>query len=134
MFLEELTSMPHVRVYGPHDMTARGGTVAFNVEDVPYWIVEQHAREAGVSLRGGCFCNPGASEAAFGLDAPRIAPCLDDLGADFSVERFSACTNTAVGAVRASFGMATNESDVRRALDVIAAFQSQRMSLLKVSG
>ena len=123
MFLDEVTSMPHVRVYGPRDTTDRGGTVAFNVHDVPFDVVEQHAREAGVSLRGGCFCNPGASEAAFGLEGARIASCLDNLGADFSIERFSACTESTVGAVRASFGMATNESDVRRAVDVIAAFR-----------
>ncbi|HEV7242647.1 MAG TPA: aminotransferase class V-fold PLP-dependent enzyme [Thermoanaerobaculia bacterium] len=126
MFLEELTSMPHVRVYGPRDMTDRGGTVAFNVHDVPYGVIETRARESGVSLRGGCFCNPGASEAAFELEGARVASCLDDLGEDFSVERFSACTESAVGAVRASFGMATSEDDVRRALDVIASFQRRR--------
>ncbi|HEX6099462.1 MAG TPA: aminotransferase class V-fold PLP-dependent enzyme [Thermoanaerobaculia bacterium] len=119
MFLEGLRSMPHVRVYGPCDLTDRGGTVAFNVEGVAFPYVEQCAREAGVSLRGGCFCNPGASEAAFGLDA-RVASCLDGLAGDFTIERFAGCTNTAVGAVRASFGMATNEDDVRRALAVLA--------------
>lgn len=121
LFLEGVASMPHVRVYGPRDLTERGGTVAFNIEDVPFPLVEQRAREAGVSIRGGCFCNPGASEAAFGLDAG-LASCLDGLGDDFSVERFASCTHKAVGAVRASFGMATNEEDVRRALDVLASF------------
>ncbi len=119
-FLDRLTSMPHVRVYGPREMNDRGGTVAFNVHDVPYTVVEQRARAAGVSLRGGCFCNPGASEAAFGLKSG-LASCLDDLGDEFSIERFSACTGRPVGAVRASFGMATSEEDVGRALDVVAA-------------
>lgn len=121
LFLEGVASMPRVRVYGPYDLNGRGGTVAFNVDGVPFPLVEQRAREAGVSLRGGCFCNPGASEAAFGLDAG-LASCLDDLGDEFSVERFASCTRKAVGAVRASFGMATNEEDVHRALDVLASF------------
>lgn len=34
---------------------------------VPYARVEAQAREARVSVRGGCFCNPGAAEHAFGL-------------------------------------------------------------------
>ncbi len=125
MFLEEVASLPYVRVYGPRDLTDRGGTVAFNIDGVPFHVVEQRAREAGVSLRGGCFCNPGASEAAFGLDA-EIASCLDDLGDDFSIERFAACTNKPVGAVRASFGMATNEEDVLRAIDVLRGFGRAR--------
>ena len=122
MFLEGANAMPHVRIYGPRDLTDRGGTVTFNVAGVPFPLVEQRAREAGVSLRGGCFCNPGASEAAFGLDDGRVAACLRRIHDDFSIERFSECAGTNVGAVRASFGMATSEEDVRRALDVIASF------------
>ncbi len=125
MFLEEVASLPYVHVYGPRDLADRGGTVAFNVDGVPFDLVVQRAREAGVSLRGGCFCNPGASEAAFGLDAG-IASCFDDLGEDFSIERFAACTNKPVGAVRASFGMANNEADVLRAIDVLRSFGRAR--------
>jgi selenocysteine lyase/cysteine desulfurase len=123
--LDGLSSLPHVRVYGPRDTTDRGGAVAFNVRGVPYWIVEKVARAAGVSLRGGCFCNPGASEAAFGLDPDSLSTCLETLGADFTVERFSACTGTAVGALRASVGLANNEEDIDRALEVIAGFAAR---------
>lgn len=124
LFLDGLASMPHVRVYGPRNLTDRGGTVAFNVDGVSFSVVEQRAREAGVSLRGGCFCNPGASEAAFGLDTTQLASCLASLDDDFSIERFSACAGMSLGAVRASFGMATSEKDVYRALAVLATFRS----------
>jgi selenocysteine lyase/cysteine desulfurase len=103
-------------------MEARGGTVAFNVEGVPYAEVESHARRAGVALRGGCFCNPGAAEAALGLDPARLAQCLDALGGAFTPERLSRCAGTAVGAVRASVGIANDERDIRRAVDAIASF------------
>ena len=58
-----------VRIYGPRQGDDRGGTVAFNVLDrfgvvLPYQLVEKRADEAGVHVRGGCFCNPGASETA----------------------------------------------------------------------
>jgi selenocysteine lyase/cysteine desulfurase len=133
-FLDELRTLRHgngsplVRIYGPRDTTARGGAVTFNVCDrdgapIPYSPVEMRARRAGVSLRGGCFCNPGASEAAFGLDAPRIGACFDSLGEDFTLERFAECTNTAVGAVRASIGLANNADDIRRAVEVVASFR-----------
>ena len=97
-----------VRVYGPPDTAARGATVAFNVIDrrgglVPYAIVERRADEAGVHVRGGCFCNPGAAEAALGLDGERMAR----IGA---------------GAVRASLGLATTAHDVARLADVLASF------------
>lgn len=121
-------STPLVRIYGPRDMTARGGAVAFNVCDrygtpIPYALVEARARQVGISVRGGCFCNPGASEAAFALDTRRIAACLEDLGAAFTPERFAECTNTAVGAVRASIGLANNADDIRRMIDVVASFR-----------
>jgi selenocysteine lyase/cysteine desulfurase len=122
MLLEGLGEMDHVRIHGPAGTAHRGGTVAFNVRGVPYWEVEVRAQQCGVSLRGGCFCNPGASEAAFGLDAENVAQCLGTLGAEFTAARFSECAGTAVGAVRASLGLANNERDVRRALDIVASF------------
>jgi selenocysteine lyase/cysteine desulfurase len=135
MFLGEVVALKHgngrplVRIYGPTDMTERGGTVAFNLEDdrgeaIPYDVVDARARDAGVSMRGGCFCNPGASEAAFGLEAPQIATCLDSLGDDFTIDRFATCTGTAVGALRVSVGLANNASDIRRAIDVLASFRT----------
>ncbi|HEX7832349.1 MAG TPA: aminotransferase class V-fold PLP-dependent enzyme [Thermoanaerobaculia bacterium] len=122
VLLDGLRVMPHVRIYGPVDLQQRGGTVAFNVTGVPFGDVESRAREHGVSVRGGCFCNPGASEAAFGLRD--VAFCLDKLGAGFTPEGFAKCANTAVGAVRASIGLANNEDDIQRLLDVVASFHS----------
>ena len=118
LLLDGLRAMPHVRIYGPADMTARGGTVAFNVP-LPYSVVEARATEANVAVRGGCFCNPGASEAAFGLDANDVRNCAGD---DFTIERFAACSGKTVGAVRVSIGLANNEEDIRRALAVVASF------------
>lgn len=124
---------PVVRLYGPLNMTDRGGTIAFNViardgRVVPYWVVEERARSAGVALRGGCFCNPGAAETAFAFDASAAARCLREAARDepFTIPRFAACLSpdgrTAVGAVRASLGMANNDADVQRAASVIASF------------
>ena len=133
MLLAELASLRHAngrsmtRVYGPVDGRARGGTVAFNVVDrfgrvVPYQRLEQEALAHGVSVRGGCFCNPGAAERAFGFPAAETAACMARARHEgFTVERFAECLggDVAVGAVRASLGIASNEADIGRLLEVV---------------
>jgi selenocysteine lyase/cysteine desulfurase len=120
---------PMVHLYGPVSMDDRGGTIAFNVLDrdgrpVPFGLVEDRASNAGVHVRGGCFCNPGAAEAAFGLDPQRMSRCLDAVEPAFSIAAVQRCMgrDAAVGAVRASVGMATLPRDIDRALEVIGAF------------
>jgi selenocysteine lyase/cysteine desulfurase len=131
--LRELThcdGTPLVRVYGPRDRYDCGGTVAFNLLDergaaVPYEVVEEQARRVGVSVRGGCFCNPGASERAFGFVPERTAECIAETRrAGWSLGEFGRrmreCGGAhAIGAVRASVGMASNERDVERLVEVI---------------
>ena len=63
---------PATRIYGPPTWQRRGPTIAFNflhrdgrVVDERY--VDRAAAAHGISLRTGCFCNPGAGEAAFAL-------------------------------------------------------------------
>lgn len=118
---------PLVRVYGPRTMTDRGGTIAFNLLDreghpFPYQLVETRATTANLALRGGCFCNPGAAEAALELDAGRVGECLTTLGGDFTPDAFATCLDAPVGAVRISLGLANNEADVRRAIAFVASF------------
>jgi selenocysteine lyase/cysteine desulfurase len=130
--LSSLTSLRHengrpaVVLYGPADVCGRGAVVTFNLLDaegyvVPYWTVEAAAREAAVAIRGGCFCNPGAAEAAFRFDPDLTARCLNGLGRNFSVQAFSECAgrSTAVGALRASLGIPTTTEDIRRLIEVI---------------
>jgi selenocysteine lyase/cysteine desulfurase len=128
VLLERLLSLRRsMRIYGPENLEERGGTIAFNVLDrsgrvIPYAIVEAAARDAGVAVRGGCFCNPGASEAAFGFPADAARKCTEEASVrGFTVERFSECLgpDIAVGAVRASVGLATNFSDVDRLIGVV---------------
>lgn len=117
-----------VRLYGPSGMTARGGTIAFNVlrrngEAIPYQHVEQIARSAGIALRGGCFCNPGAAEQAFDLGRYDVGACLDALGDRFTVPLFrkQLGPGATVGALRISVGPPTNLRDIDRALDLLAS-------------
>ena len=113
---------PVIELYGPASVEGRGGAVSFNVLDpegavVPYGIVEREAGCAGISLRGGCFCNPGAAEAALGLDRPEALECYESMPpGTFSLKKLAECLDheVAVGALRASVGIATNEQDLSR--------------------
>jgi len=120
--LDRLSSLGDlVIVYGPRKMDARGGTIAFNLTRggrvVDYESIEQAARGRGIALRGGCFCNPGAAEHAFGIDAIRARACLKG---PFTIPRFRSCLGDApIGALRASVGLATNEGDLDRLMSVL---------------
>lgn len=105
LFLDELTSLSHVQIYGPRSMHDRGGNVAFNLCDrdgnvIPFRDVELRATEANIAVRGGCFCNPGAAEAALQFEPGATA-----------------------GAVRVSTGLANSEADIRRAIACFATFR-----------
>jgi len=119
---------PLVRLYGPANMVQRGGTIAFNLlrpngETVPYWQIEHAARDAGIAIRGGCFCNPGAAEHAFDFARHDVAGCLDALGAGFTIPKLQQRLgpSATVGALRLSIGAPTIRSDIERALAVLAS-------------
>jgi len=121
---------PLATVYGPRTSHGSGATVAFNLvardgRPVPFAQVVERARNEGVSLRGGCFCNPGASEAAFRFPFDKTARCFARARSQgFSIDSFAECLgdDTPVGAVRASMGIATNDCDIDRALAVLRTF------------
>ena len=80
------------RIYGPVDTTLRGGTIALNLYDphghfLDYRRVEELASLQGISLRTGCFCNPGAGETAEGLTPEDMRVGLE-AGADMTLSRF----------------------------------------------
>lgn len=135
MLLTGLSSLTHTngepitRIYGPHETTGRGGTVAFNVldpqgDEVDFKVVEQRANEWNISIRTGCFCNPGAAESAFDYVAQEAYACFNEMTpADFTLQQFSVCLhNMPVGAVRVSVGLPTNEADVNTFLKLMASF------------
>jgi len=106
-----------VRVYGPLDTERRGGTLAFNLYDaggvhVDHRQVEERANDWKISLRTGCFCNPGAGEMALGLERDEIVGCLVKSGNRLTLDQFQQCIDDrSTGAVRISFGIASTFED-----------------------
>ncbi|HEY6792442.1 MAG TPA: aminotransferase class V-fold PLP-dependent enzyme [Trebonia sp.] len=129
--LKHSNGAPLIRLYGPADATRRGGTVAFNFLDPAGRVIDERAvtrdaAAAGISLRTGCFCNPGAAERAFGLskkDARR--PWWLALAGGGSPPKSMATFDDYLrlvgmesgGAVRVSLGLASNVADVEAFLD-----------------
>jgi selenocysteine lyase/cysteine desulfurase len=117
---------PMVRVYGPPNGTARGGTVALNFLDPDGQVVDERAvsrdsSAAGISLRTGCFCNPGAGEAAFGLSRRelRAAGRVVSSGRGIpAMDHYLSLVGLPTGgAVRVSLGVASTLDDVDAFLD-----------------
>jgi selenocysteine lyase/cysteine desulfurase len=114
--LRHSNGVPLVLLYGPATEAARGGTIAFNFLNPAGRLVDERAvardaAAAGISLRTGCFCNPGAGERALGAHAgaaPRSST-LDDY-----LARIGLPTG---GAVRVSLGIASTLGDVEAFLD-----------------
>ena len=124
--LSELTKLRHgngaplLRVYGPLENKDRGGTVTFNLFDpdgqfVDHRLVELKANEAGISLRTGCFCNPGGGELALGISAEELTSCMVTTEKRMTFDDFRRCMDAkSTGAVRVSLGLVTTFSDVQR--------------------
>ena len=71
------------------------------------------AGRRNISLRTGCFCNPGAGEVAMGLSKEVMVGCLTPLGGRMTYEDIRRCVDGgSSGAVRISLGLASNFADV----------------------
>lgn len=119
--MKHSTGIPLVRVYGPTRMEGRGGAVTVNFYDkdnnaLDHRFIEQQANEAGISLRTGCFCNPGAGEIALGISRVELDVCFTRPGHEerLTIDDFRHCIDgKSSGAVRISVGMVTNFRDIQ---------------------
>jgi len=112
---------PLARIYGPGSCERRGGTVTLNFYDagghfIDHPLIERRAGEHRISLRTGCFCNPGAGELALGLSQGELFRCMREVGdsvAHITYDDFRRCIDDkSTGAVRVSLGWASTFADV----------------------
>ena len=124
---------PVLRVYGPANMEARGGTLTINFYDpkeilIDHRRIDELAGRAGISLRTGCFCNPGAGEMAHGLTEEDMAAAFEN-GERMTFEQFLSVLEDrdgkSAGAVRVSLGLASNFADVYSFWDFARSFIDQ---------
>ena len=118
---------PLVEVYGPQDGTGRGATVAFNFLSsngtvVDERIVSREAKKYGISLRTGCFCNPGSGETVFDLSVEKLKAGRGDGNRKSFDEYLSFLGLQSGGAIRISFGVASNFADAEAFLQFAEIF------------
>ncbi|GHH76891.1 aminotransferase class V-fold PLP-dependent enzyme [Streptomyces sulfonofaciens] len=119
--LRHTCGAPMVRLYGPAGTERRGGTVALNFLDplgriVDERIVSRDGAARNISLRTGCFCNPGAGEAAFGIGMAALRRAVR--GRPGTIDDYlSRLDLPSGGAVRVSVGVSSNLRDVETFLE-----------------
>ena len=145
--LTELTALQHdngtslVKVYGPVTTEMRGGTIAINFFDpdgmvFDHNLVEQTASQFNISLRTGCFCNPGAGELALNIE-PEQAKELFARTNRMTYEQYAIAVveggnEDGIGATRISVGVATNFMDVYQMVQFARAYLNVKSDGIKV--
>jgi selenocysteine lyase/cysteine desulfurase len=146
--LEALTGLRHcngrhmIHVHGPTDTTDRGGNVAFLVRDRDGRIVddrrvEELANRANISLRTGCFCNPGAGEVAHHLGSNEMTKWFGRAEPMSTAELRQGLLREharAVAAIRVSVGVATNFADVYRLMCFLDGFVDRTVDEIERAG
>lgn len=133
--LDQMTALRHsngaplIEIYGPTTTEQRGGTISFSFLSADgkrfnYHHVEDRANARNISLRTGCFCNPGAGEIAFGVTAQEIERAFTEDNA-MTLDELAAAVENELGAVRVSVGIASNFADVQYFLAFARTFIDQ---------
>jgi selenocysteine lyase/cysteine desulfurase len=125
--LRHSNGRPLIQLYGPPTPVGRGGTITINFIDptgrrCDYRRVEAAANVVNISLRTGCFCNPGADEMAHGLTAADLTPFFNRAEPMCFQEYLAAMGDKAGGAVRISLGLVSTFDDVYRFMTFAQTF------------
>lgn len=125
---DKLSALKHsnganiVRIFGTHDFGRRGGNIILNLVDseghtMPFEQVEARANERMISIRSGCFCNPGIDEINNCITTAEMSKYFSthDKG---DYHDMVTTLGKMRGAIRVSVGLATNQAD----LDVFVDF------------
>ncbi len=138
--LEQMVTLRHsngtpvVRVFGPTTMETRGATVAFYLlspsgEVLDVHQVERLATEERISIRTGCFCNPGDGEVAHAISHDEMASCFEEPEVPVTFQQCHALIKDSTGktpnTIRASLGIASNFGDVYRFMRFLAGFRDR---------
>ncbi|HEY7185948.1 MAG TPA: aminotransferase class V-fold PLP-dependent enzyme, partial [Vicinamibacterales bacterium] len=131
--LRHSNGRPMVRIYGPITTAGRGAIITMNFYDpaghlVDYRRVEELAGQQGISLRTGCFCNPGPGETAEDITEDDIVAGLEanpGLTLPLFLQMITHRGGKSAGAIRVSFGIASNFADAQRFYEFACTLRDQ---------
>lgn len=114
-----------IQILGPIDRTHVGGTLSLNFYDrhgkkLPSKEIEKHANAQSISIRTGCFCNPGIDEMANQLSCKQLEVYFSsrEEGNYYDMINYLGIQR---GAIRISVGIPTIKQD----LDTFIRFAQQ---------
>ncbi|MEY3051442.1 MAG: Molybdenum cofactor sulfurtransferase [Bacteroidota bacterium] len=120
---------PQVDIFGPAERRDAGGTMimAFRNPDgtkIRFERIESLANERKISIRSGCFCNPGLDETNNCLTAAELTQYFSSRSAGnyWDMIRF---INKMRGATRVSVGIATTRGDLDAFLDFVGSLRNK---------
>ena len=114
-----------VKIFGPEDRQFVGGTLIMNFFDpegkpYPFEKIEEMANERLISIRSGCFCNPGIDEINNCVTNEELSSYFSSRD-DGNYQDMVTYLQKMRGATRVSVGIATRKKD----LDTFIAFANQ---------
>jgi molybdenum cofactor sulfurtransferase len=138
--LDEMSALRHsngapmVRLFGPNTMDRRGATIAFYLLDpngAVYDVqrVEELAGLKRISIRTGCFCNPGDGEVAHRISREEMAECFAEPDIPVTLLDCQRLIQDATGKVpntiRISLGLVSNFADVWQFMAFAESFRDR---------
>ncbi len=131
--LRHSNGRPMIQVHGPTDTVMRGGTITISFLDpdglnLDERRIEELAGDVNISLRTGCFCNPGAGEITHDLSETEMKAFFST-GERVSFDDLRTAIRNqyhkSVASIRISTGIATNFDDVYRFMEFVTGFKDK---------
>lgn len=124
---------PLIKLYGPANTQNRGGTFLVNFLDTagqlyPLEYVETLAIGNKISLRTGCFCNPGIDEINHRVPSPLLTEYFTEKETGDYYD-FINYLGRPRGAVRMSIGIATVKKDIDKFIEFAKTFLNKTAPL-----
>ena len=125
---------PMFRVFGPDTIDGRGSTIAFYLLDPEGEVfdvqrVERLAGEELISVRTGCFCNPGDGEVAHEIAPDDMEECFREPEIPVTFDQCHDMIRDKTGkipnTVRVSLGIASTFGDVWRFMEFVEQFRDR---------
>lgn len=128
---------PIVRIFGPEHRKDTGGTMIMNFFDVsgemyPFEYIEAKTNERSISIRSGCFCNPGIDEINNCLTTDELSQYFSsrEKGDYYDMIHF---LNKMRGATRVSVGIASRKNDLDVFIEFVEGLKNKKVNLSALS-
>ncbi len=123
---------PLLKIFGPEDFSKRGGNMIMSFYDIngntfQTELIEERASLKNISIRTGCFCNPGVDEINSCITTEELSGYFTS-HSDGNYHDMVSFIGKMRGSVRVSVGFITNENDIEKFCDFVSEFKDKDAS------